>query len=260
MKKSLLIAFSAVLLLPLGLLAQEEGADEAPQPLSDVWIVVPKAGMQAEFTAAAAAEVAAQAEAGSSRSWQAFRPVVGDNLNVVQYRHCCFDWADVDVLVAEDTELGLNDSWNKNVGPYVEHYHHYYERTDWENSHWPTEGTNGPFYGVTGWSMKQGAGPAAGQAKKKMSQLALNDGWADADNNWLWFSRVGGKPKMAIVSSFENYADMEPPEQSFFEFASEKLGEEEAAAVFSDFGNGFTDSEYTIWVRDESLSSPSADE
>ena len=65
---------------------------------------------------------------------------------------------------------------------------------------------------------------------------------------------------IAIVSSYENYADMEPPEQSFFEFASEKLGAEEAGAMFSDFGNGFTDSEYTIWVRDESLSSPSADE
>jgi len=260
MKKSLLIAFSAVLLLPLGLVAQEDGADEAPQPLSDVWMIVPKAGMEAEFTAAAAAEVAAQAEAGSSRSWQAFRPVVGHNLNVVQYRHCCFDWADVDVLVAEDTKLGLNDSWNENVDPYVEHYHHYYERNDWENSHWPAEGTNGPYYGVTGWSIKQGAGPAGGQAKDKMSQLALNDGWANADNNWLWLSRVGGKPKIAIVSSYENYADMAPPEQSFFEFASEKLGAEEAGAMFSDFGNGFTDSDYTIWVRDESLSSPSADE
>ena len=65
MKKSLLVTFGAILFLPLGLVAQEDGTDEAPPPLSDVWLVVPKAGMEAEFTAAAAAEVAAQAEAGS---------------------------------------------------------------------------------------------------------------------------------------------------------------------------------------------------
>jgi len=260
MKRTLMITISAVLLLPLGLVAQEDGADEAPQPLSDVWMVVPKAGMGAEFAAAAAAEITAQAEAGSSRSWQAYRPVVGHNLNVVQYRHCCFDWADVDVLEAEDAELGLDESWGKNVGPFVEHYHHYYERSDWENSYWPDEGTSGPYYGVTSWSIKQGAGPAGGQAKEKMSQLALNEGWSDKDVNWLWLSRIGGKPVTALVSSYENYADMAPPEQSFFEFASEKLGAEEAGAMFGDFANGFTDSNYTIWVYDESLSSPSADE
>jgi len=260
MKRSLMVTFAAILLLPLGLVAQEDGADEAPAPLTDVWMVIPKAGMEAEFAAAAAAEVVAQVEAGSSRSWQAYRPVVGYRLNVVQYRHCCFDWADVDALEAEDTELGLNESWNENVDPYVEHYHHYYERADWENSHWPDEGTSGPYFGVTSWTVKQGAGPASGQAKDKMSQLAINDGWANGDNNWLWFSRIGGKPMTAIVSSYDNYADMEPPEQTFFEYASEKLGAEEAAAMFSDFGNGFSDSDYTVWVYDEALSDASDDD
>jgi len=256
MKRSLVLTFAAILLLPLSLVAQEEGADEAPAPLSEVWMVIPKAGMDAEFAAAAAAEVAAQAEAGSSREWQAYRPVIGYKLNVVQYRSCCYDWADVDGAMAEDTELGLNDSWNENVDQYVEHYHHYFERTDWENSHWPDEGTSGPYFGVTSWSIKQGSGRASGQAKEKMSQLALNEGWANGDNNWLWLSRIGGKPMLAIVSSYDNYADMEPPEQGFFEYASEKLGAEEAGAMFSDFGNGFTGSDYTVWKYDESLSAP----
>ncbi len=260
MKKSLFVAFASVLLLPLSLVAQEEGADEAPPPLSDIWMMVPKAGMEAEFDAAIATEIAWRAEAGESRSWLADRPVIGHNLNVVQYRSCCFDWAGIDDLEAEDAELGLDDHWNENVGPYVDHYHHYYERTDWENSHWPDEGTSGPFYGVTAWSIKQGAGPASDQAKEKMSQLAINEGWTDKDVNWLWFSRIGGKPMLALVSSYENYADMEPPEQTFFEFAIEKLGAEEAGAMFSDFGNGFSESDYTVWELDESLSSPSDDE
>ena len=63
-----------------------------------------------------------------------------------------------------------------------------------------------------------------------------------------------------IVTSFGSFADMAPPEQSFFEFVTEKLGAEEAGAVFAQFGAGFTSSDYTVWEYDKSLSSASDDE
>ena len=93
-------------------------------------------------------------------------------------------------------------------------------------------------------------------ALDEMSQLAITEGWANDDNNWLWFSRVGGDETTTIVSSYENFAAMSPPEQSFFEFVVEKLGEEEAGVMFGAFGNGFDDSDYTIWKLDESISTP----
>jgi hypothetical protein len=251
MKKPLLITFIAVLMMPLGLVAQEEGADEAPPPLTSTWTLLPKKGMEAEFAEAAAAEIKARA---------AYRPVVGDNLAVVHYRACCFNWADEDAAIAEDAELGLGESWGENVGPYVDHYHHHFERADWENSHWPDTGTSGPLFGVTTWQWKQGVGPGPGQAREKLSQIGINDGWASDENNWLWFSRIGGAPQLSIVSSFENYADMEPPEQSFFEFITEQIGEEEAGALFAQFGAGFASSDYTVWRLDTDLSSPSGDE
>ena len=259
MKKPLIITFVAALLLPLGLLAQEEGEDDAPAPLSSVWFIIPKQGMEAEFAVAAAAEITARVAAGETREWQAYRVVVGHNMDAIQYRACCFNWADQDTHEAQDAELGLSASWGANVGPFVDHYHHYFERGDWENSHWP-DGSDGPYYGVTTWYLKEGAGPASDQAMEKMSQLAINDGWANAENSWLWFSRIGGKDALMIVSSFSNYADMAPPEQSFFEFAVDKLGEEEAGAMFSDFGSGFASSDYTVWVHDENLSTPGDDE
>jgi hypothetical protein len=260
MKKPLLITFIAVLMMPLGLVAQEEGADEAPPPLTSTWTLLPKKGMEAEFAEAAAAEIKARAEKGESRQWFAYRPVVGDNLAVVHYRACCFNWADEDAAIAEDAELGLGESWGENVGPYVDHYHHHFERADWENSHWPDTGTSGPLFGVTTWQWKQGVGPGPGQAREKLSQIGINDGWASDENNWLWFSRIGGAPQLSIVSSFENYADMEPPEQSFFEFIKEQIGEEEAGALFAQFGAGFASSDYTVWRLDTDLSSPSGDE
>ena len=63
-----------------------------------------------------------------------------------------------------------------------------------------------------------------------------------------------------IVNSKKNYADFEPPKPSFFEFLTEQLGAEEAGAMFSQFGSGFTSSDYTIWKHDASLSTPSDDE
>ena len=260
MKKVSFIVSVSVLLLPIGALADAH-EDEAQPPLSDVWMVVPKPGMAAEFAEAAAAHMAFRAEAGESREWSAFRVVVGHNMAPIQFRSCCFNWADIDAHVAEEEEKGLGENWNENVDPYVDHYHHYIESTDWENSHWPDEGTDGPYYGVTSWTWKQGAGPGPGEARKKLSQMAINDGWADAGNEWLWITREAGEPKLAIVSSYANFAEMEPPEQNFFEFIAEQMdSEEEAGKAFQSFGAGFKDSDYTVWQYDESLSTTSDDE
>lgn len=255
MRKVSLIASLAVLLLPLGILA-ESHEDERP-PLNDVWLVVPKQGMVGQFEDAVRTHMAFRADAGESRSWNVYRPVLGDNLNVYHFRSCCFDYAGQDAYIAEDQEKGFAQNWNENVDQYVDHYHHYLEYNDWENSHWPEGETGGPYYGATAWTWKEGAGPGPNEIRKKFSQMAISDGWAEAGNNWLWLSRIGGKPTIAVVTSFANYADMAPPEQSFFEFIAEQLdSEEEAGKLFTQFGSGFTSSEYTVWVHQPELSTP----
>ena len=259
MKKSIWIALIAALVLPLGALADSHEGAEQPAPLTDVWLLVPKRGMEAEFTAAAAKHMAFRVKAGESRTWMVFRPVVGEKLAVVQFRSCCFNYADLDANMAADVELGLNDDWNENVDPYVDHYHHYIDVNDWENSHWP-EGSDGPYYAVTSWALKENAGPGPGEARKKFSQMAKKEGWAEGDHNWLWIESIGGKPRLAVVSSMDSLADLAPDDPSFFEFASEKMGSaEEAMAMFEQFGSGFANSDFTVWVYDEEISTPSDD-
>ena len=259
-KTSLIVSIAAMagLILPLSLLAQDE--EEGLGPLSDVWFVVPKRGMEAQFSEAMAAHIAFRAEAGESRTWQAYTVAVGRDITPFQFRSCCFEWADLDAHGPEDLEKGLGANFNENVDQYVEHYHHYLERNDWENSYWPDEGTDGPYYGVTSWTVKQGAGPGSEVARKKLSEVALNQGWAEAGHNWIWLSRIGGKPMVMVVTSKADYADMAPSEPSFFEWVGEQLGAEEAGAVFAQFGSGFAGSDYTIWRHNENLSSPSDDE
>ena len=259
MKKKFWIAVIAALVLPIGALADSHEGAEQPAPLTDVWLLVPKRGMEAEFAAAAAKHMAFRVEAGETRTWMVFRPVVGENMAVVQYRSCCFDYADLDANMDNDMKLGLNEDWNKNVDQYVDHYHHFIDVNDWENSHWP-EGSNGPYYAVTSWNLKQNVGPGPGEARKKFSQMAKKEGWAEGDHNWLWLNSIGGKPRLAVVSSMDSLADLAPDEPSFFEFATEKMGSaEEAMAMFEQFGSGFASSEFTVWVYDEELSTPSDD-
>ena len=258
MKKATVWICAAAFLVPIGLMA--DGHEEEPS-LTDVWLVVPKQGMEGEFEEAVKAHLAFRADAEESRDWQAYTQVVGHSINVYQYRACCFDWADQDAYVAENTDKGLDAKWDEDVDPYVDHYHHYLENIDRENSHWPDEGTDGPYYGVTTWHWKQGVGPGPDEMRKKLSQIALNDGWAESGRNWLWLQRIGGKPTLMIVAPYASFAEMEPPEKDFFEFVAESAGSPEAAGeMFMAFGAGFSDSDYTIWVHRPDLSSPSDDE
>lgn len=259
MKKTAVItSFIAgiALIAPLSLFAAED-EEAAPPPLTEVWIVVPKAGMENQFHRAVEADKAFREKAGDSRNWLAYTVAIGHTYNAVQFRACCFNWADQDAYEADSQEKGLGDNWDENVHQYVDHYHRYFEYTDWDNSHWPDGAGNGPYYGVTMWTEKQGAGPASNAARKKISQLAIEGGW---ENNWLWLSRIGGKPMTAVVSSYANYADMEPPEQNIFEFVTEKIGAEETAELFADFGSGFTGSDYTVWKFHPGMSASTDDD
>ena len=245
---------AATLLLPLSLSAEHHEEAATPPPLTDVWIVVPKQGMEGKFRDAVIADNAYRTKAGDTRDWQAYNVAIGHTMNAVQFRACCFDWADQDAYIAESREKELSKYWGENVHQYVDHYHHYFDVADWKNSHWPDGQGNGPYYGVTTWYAKQGGAAASGQARHKMSQLAKTKGWATDDTNWLWFTRVGGKPITSLVSSYENYADMAPPEEEFWEWVTAEIGEEEAAAMFAAFDSGYKDSDYTVWVHDKEMS------
>lgn len=260
-KTSFAVTLTAAVALFLPYIVSAEHHEDERKPLTEVWMVVPKKGMEAEFSAAVQDHMAFRVESGEERQWMGFRVALGQNVSVVQLRSCCFDWADRDAIADAPGGDERGDHWGDNVHQYVDHYHHYFEYNDWENSHWPDDGSvDGPFYGVTSWKWKMGAGPGPNEARKKLSQMALENGWGEAGNHWLWLSRIGGEPTIMVVNPASNYADMAPPEPSFYEFISEQMGsDEEASALFAEFGSGFASQDYTIWVYDEDLSTPSGD-
>lgn len=80
------------------------------------------------------------------------QPKAGSNAAFVEavQRHVAF---------CEDAEKGFGANWMANVDQYVDHYHHYIEVADYENSDWPADLGQKPYYGVTSWAVKDNAGP-----------------------------------------------------------------------------------------------------
>ena len=249
---SILAAGMMLFAMPCSVLADNHEKEGA---LDDVWLVSPKRGMEAEFYEAAAAHMKWRSEQGESRSWDAYNVVLGNKPNIIMFRAGLFDWPEMDGFVQEDEEKGFGKHWNDNVDPFVDHYHHYFERMDFEHSYWPEDETGFRYYGVTTWVWKEDASYASSDARKKISKMLIDEGWGAQGNNWLWHSRVGGQPELKLVSGFKNFADMAPPEVTLFAFMTEKMGSsDEVRALFEEFGSGFKSSDYTVWAHNPNLS------
>ncbi|MDH3266598.1 MAG: hypothetical protein OEM25_06505, partial [Gammaproteobacteria bacterium] len=83
--------------------------------------------------------------------------------------------------------------------------------------------------------------------------------WAEG-HNWLWLKSIGGEPRLALVTSMENLAELAPDENTFFDFVAEKMGSaEDAMKMFDQFGSGFASSDFTVWMYDAAIATPSTE-
>ncbi|MGI9225527.1 MAG: hypothetical protein ACR2QX_13670 [Woeseiaceae bacterium] len=253
-----LVGFVA-LLFSINTLA--EGHEEERGAISDVWVLAVKRGMETEFTAAMKEHIAARKEMGESREWYAYRAEVGHHPGLVMYRSAPMSYADHDAYLSNDLDA-IGEAFNENIDPLVDHYHHYIDSYDWKNSHWPDdETTEGPLYTEVSRKRQPGGGNASNEARERMSQIALNDGWAEKGYEWLWVDRTGGKPMQAIVFPRANYAEMAPTGDDFGAWLAEQVGsEEEAAEILETWLSGFSETNVTIWRHDPDISTPSDDE
>ena len=237
-----------------------DGHEGGPGDISDVWIFKLKRGMETEFTTAMQEHMAARKEMGESRTWYAYRAEVGHHPGLIMYRSAPMSYADHDAYLAEDRDA-LNDAFGANIDPLVDHFHHYIESYDWENSHWPDdESTEGPLFTAVERKWKPSGGLKSDRARERMSQIALNEGWAEKGHQWLWVERLGGAPVQSLVLPDANYAEMAPSDEEFGPWLAEKVGsEEEASKIFQDWLSGFSAVSVTVWRHDPDLSTPADD-
>ena len=252
--KPCVLAFLALMLLvatPLTAIAQD-----TPPPLAELWVLVPKEENRSDFFKGLREHMAFREENGDPREWHVYTPVLGDELGQVAVRTCCVNWADVDSYRAWNTENPeINAHFSEHVAPNVEKAMHYFERISWENSHWSD--ANGPYklFAVNEFYVKSGMAAQFDAARDKMSQIALNHGWASDDHVWLWSQTIGGPPQEAIIIPYKDFASMDREGENFYDFLSRIMGSEEAAAdLFKQFNDSVSSSSYFLWEHQAELS------
>jgi hypothetical protein len=231
-------------------------ARDTPPPLLEMWVMTPKAGAWADFHKALSEHLAFRAEHGDSRSWQAYSPVLGDNLGQVAVRYCCFNWSDQDAYREWSESTGaVSKHFSETVGPHLESIAHNFESIDWGNSHWDAEGGPYRYFAVTEFKLKAGKIGQFDAARDKISQIALNQGWASDENSWVWASSIGGEPREAIIVPHRNFAGMEQGDESFMSFLGKHLGSPEAAReLMQQFSEATWGSSFQIWEHVKDLS------
>lgn len=244
----------AALLLASGTTAFAQ--DEPAGNLTEMWTFHVAKENNAEFEEAMKAHVALRKEAGDPFHWETYIKHTG-SLKGYYVRACCFAWADRDAYdswYADNPQVA--EHFQANVDPLVKGYEHDFEEVDFENSHWPED--SGPFkyVGVTTYTVAPGGGPAFREARTKLSQAAINEGWASDEHLWSWISSVNGHPSIALVIPFKNYADMAAPEPNFYEFLSEALGADETQALFEQVSSNTKSTHYDIYTHRPDLSTP----
>ncbi len=232
-----------LVLLLFPALCVADNHEKKPQLIADSWSVTPKADHGNEFEEALKAHLAMRAEKGDPREWHVYVPVTGDDLNRYVIRSCCFQYADQDSY-GKWSQENMGQHWNETVHPHVKSYAHNYSELDAENSNWGDD-TVANYVGVTMFHIKPGKGGKMGEAIADMSTLAKENDWA---RNWSWFYPVGGSSSVGLATPFENYAQMAPMEENFYQFAKKHLkSEKKADKMFDKFGSAHSGSEYTIW-------------
>lgn len=240
----------------LALLPFTTQAADAPGTISETWTMVPKADERDAFFKGLKEHMEVRAKADDPWTWYTYTPMLGDELDLVGVRYCCFNWADLDAYREwSESNPEVQEHWSKNVDPHVESYGHYYNRVDWTNSNIKSDWGPYRYFQVIDFSLKTGMESEFDAARDKISQIALNQGWSGEEHPWMWSTSVGGTPSESIVVPMRNFADMEPAGQTFFNFLSSVLGGDAAAEkLLQEFSAPIASQETQIWELHEELS------
>lgn len=259
--KALFRALCFLVLLSVATPAVVVAQESPPPPLAEMWVFTLKSGHSNEFFAGLKAHMAFRGEHGDPRAWLSYTPLLGDRLDRIAARYCCFAWADADAY--RQWEAGnpeVQAHFDEHVAPHVESVEHDFEAMDWVNSHWSE--AKGPYqlFAVTEFSVDPAGAGEFDAVREKMSQIAIEQGWASDDHVWLWASSIGGAPRHSIIVPHRNFASLDNAGETFAQFLANQLGSAEAAAeLMGRFRAATTGSDFQIWEYRAELSMPERD-
>jgi len=225
---------------------------DAPASLADVWKMVPNDGQTEKFEAAFQKHLKFRIKQQDPRQWQTYKPVIGSDLTFYIIRSCCFNWSDLDSYQQWSEQAKVMEHWNNHVAPFVHRYEHYFSELDFANSHWPEENHDFRYFAVTEYRAKMGKNASITEGKRSLSAYAKAMKWPFY---WSWGEQVGGKGGLSLVVPYKSYADMAPPEVSFYQAIANHLKDDEKTqTLFSQWSSNFKATHYTVYEMRADLS------
>jgi hypothetical protein len=195
--------------------------------------------------------------AGDPRAWQTYTPLLGEHLDRFAVRYRCFAGQTPTPIVSGG---GKPESRRIRRAPRATWSRaHLFETMDWANSHWSEAGPY-QLFAVTEFSVEPSHTAEFDAAREKMSQIAIEQGWASDDHVWLWANSIGGSPRHSIIVPHRNFASLDNAGETFPQFLANKLGSAEAAEeLMGRFRAATTGSDFQIWEYQAELSMPESD-
>lgn len=146
------------------------------------------------------------------------------------------NWADFDAT--HDWDDAADAKFLSDVQPYIQSADFRIARTDRDLGIWPESMDGYQYFLVTDWHIKSGQFGAFNKGLKKIDEILKAGDWP----NYYAFTHMvsGGKGnQITLVSPRKSFADMAPKEPSFIQAMNKALGEEEAAAFLSEWGQTY---------------------
>lgn len=251
MKKIIVLTLWSML-VPAQVSAEEKKEAPKASQLAINWTVhVSKDNRQA-FEAALKAHMAFRVEDGDPRNWQVYEPVTGDDLNYYVVRYCCTTYEGMDEYAEWYNKSDSIKDFFENVDGYVDSYKHQWFKQDRKNSNW-IDNDGYKFFGVVSINVKPNKWDTFGKALKKLSQIGIENEWP---HSWAWSYPVDGDGGVSLVFPFENFADMETPDETFYQFIYKHSKKKKADKLFADYRNGIASSNYRVYAHNKKLSMP----
>ena len=246
----LLVAALALSVLPA---PSASAADETPGRLFSTWVFWVKQGHEAAFETAVKAHVAWRKSAGEAFQWNAYQPVVGDDLTHYVFRSGPHHWQDLDENAAWEMKTGAQQKFREQVAPHVERFEHIIDQLEPNHSSW-TDSPDYKYFGVSTFHFKGGTRSQQDAALTTILAAVQAQKWS---RSYAVFRVIGGQGGMNIAAPYKSYADMAQPDPSFFQTVAKTLGSEGAAgAAFDTFGRTMKSASYTIYMARPDLSTP----
>jgi hypothetical protein len=230
-----------------------QGEEQTPGDVAEVWVLWPKPGHGPDFERVMKEYAAWRKQAGEPFSWQAFQPIIGDDLTYFAFRSDNHHWKDLDVNQAWLAQAGATAKYYEIVAPHTARIVRHLVAIDRKHSYW-TDSPDYRYYGVSSMQVRPGAYGEVMGALGKIHKAAVDASWPHA---WAIGNVIGGEGGMQVVFPYKSFAGMDEPDPSFMQVLAKSLGSEDAArALMRQLGGSFEGERYTIYVHRPDLSTP----